>query len=246
MTTAAEDGDSPARAQYLRIKDELLQRYVLGSPADQALPSERKLATIFGVTRVTVRRAIDRLEQDGLVYRVQGGGTYCVGPGVAKSLRLTSFTEDMAARGRRATSKVLSVQVKPAGEEVGAKLRLSPGTPVLEIRRLRLAEGEPMCLEVSSWPADLVPGLERRDVSGSMYETVEREYGVKIAWAEQVVDATVLSPADAQLIGVAPFSPALRASRVSFESRGRRVECAITTYRADQYSLRFTVRRDSE
>ncbi|MDR1393020.1 MAG: GntR family transcriptional regulator [Bifidobacteriaceae bacterium] len=229
--------------QYLAIKDELLRRYVQGKSADSPLPAERALASEFSVTRVTMRRAIDELEADGLVYRVQGGGTFCVGPGVAKSLKLTSFTEDMVARGRRPGSVVLSAEVKPAVQEVASSLGLSPGTAVAEIRRLRTADGEAMCLEVSSWPSSVVPGLERKDLSGSTYRILEKDYGVRLGWAEQVVDAIVLSPDQATLLGVAPFSAALRATRVSFDSRGGRIEHCVTTYRADKYSLRFTVRR---
>jgi GntR family transcriptional regulator len=229
----------------LAIKGELFRRHVQGASADSALPSERSLALEFGVTRVTVRRAINELESDGLVYRVQGGGTFTVGPGVAKSLKLTSFSEDMLARGHTPGSVVLSAEVKPAEQEVATRLGVSPGTPVVQIRRLRTADGESMCLEVSSWPAAVVPGLERRDLSGSTYGIIEREYGLKLGWAEQVVEAVVLNLEDAALLGVPPFSAALRATRVAFEARGQRIEHCITTYRADKYSLRFTVRRQS-
>jgi DNA-binding GntR family transcriptional regulator len=232
------------RPKYQQIKESLLADYIEGQPAGHMLPPERVLAQEFGVTRVTLRRAIDELEADGLVYRVQGGGTYCVGPAIAKSLKLTSFSEDIRARGRKPSSVVLHVGVTPAGEEAGRALRLSPSAPVLEIRRLRRADGEPMCLEACALPAESVPGLADLDLTGSLYELVGREFGLHHSWAEQLVEATVLGPEDAKLLGVPAFSAALRATRVSYDARGKAIEYCVTTYRADRYSLRFAIRRD--
>lgn len=244
MTTTRPAPDGATRAKYLQIKDTLAHEYIDGKPAGSPLPPERVLAQDFGVTRVTVRRAIDELESDGLVYRVQGGGTYSVGPSIAKSLRLTSFSEDVRARGRTPSSALLDVSVGPAGDEVGRNLRLSPSDLVVTVRRLRMADGEPMCLEVCSLAAQSVPGLEDLDLTGSLYELLSERYGVAPTRAEQLVEATVLDEEDAELLTVAPFSPALRATRISYDSRGGPVEYCVTTYRADRYSLRFAVRRD--
>jgi len=243
----ADDGSAaaqPVRAKYLQIKDTLLHDYVDGKPAGSTLPPERVLAQEFGVTRVTVRRAIDELESDGLVYRIQGGGTYTVGPSIAKSLRLTSFSDDVRARGRTPSSQVLDVSRGPAGDEIGRSLRLSPRDPVVTVRRLRMADGEPMCLEVCALPADLVPGIEEDDLTGSLYVLLSRRYGLEPARAEQVIEATVLDEQEAAMLTVPPFSAALRATRTSYDVRGGPVEFAVTTYRSDRYSLRFAVRRD--
>ncbi|GAB2453457.1 GntR family transcriptional regulator [Xylanimonas ulmi] len=242
--TAEPGVTAPPRSKYLQIKDALLEAYIDGKPAGSALPPERVLAADFGVTRVTVRRAIDELESDGLVYRVQGGGTYSVGPSIAKSLRLTSFSEDVRARGRTPSSRLLEVAHGAAGDEVGRSLHLSPGDGVVTVRRLRMADGEPMCLEVCALAAATVPGLEDLDLTGSLYELLERHYGIAPTRAEQLIEATVLDEHDAAMLGVPPFSAALRATRTSYDSRGGPVEYAVTTYRADRYSLRFAVRRD--
>lgn len=241
--TRPQADHQPHRPRYLQIRDDLYAKYVEGRQADALLPPERTLAEEFGVARATLRKAIDELADEGLVYRIQGGGTYCVGPGIAKSLKLTSFSEDIRARGWTPSSRVLSASVVPAAEAVCWRLRLSPGHRIVEIRRLRLADGEPMCLEVCSLPAELVPGLEERDLKGSLYELLAGEYGLEASWAEQDVVATVLSPEDADMLGVAPFSPALRAERVSFDARSAPIEYAVSTYRADRYTLRYAVRR---
>ncbi|WP_425955919.1 GntR family transcriptional regulator [Xylanimonas sp. McL0601] len=234
----------PERSKYLQIKDSLLHDYVDGKPAGSTLPPERVLAQDFAVTRVTVRRAIDELESDGLVYRIQGGGTYTVGPSIAKSLRLTSFSEDIRARGRTPSSQVLEVSHGPAGDEIGRSLHLSPRDLVVTVRRLRMADGEPMCLEVCSLAAALVPGIEDEDLTGSLYGLLSRRYGLEPARAEQLIEATVLDEREAAMLAVPSFSAALRATRTSYDARGGAVEFAVTTYRADRYSLRFAVRRD--
>ncbi|ACZ31140.1 transcriptional regulator, GntR family [Xylanimonas cellulosilytica DSM 15894] len=244
MTKNDASATAPVRAKYLQIKDSLLQDHVEGKPAGTALPPERVLAQDFGVTRVTVRRAIDELESDGLVYRIQGGGTYTVGPSIAKSLRLTSFSEDVRARGRTPSSEVLEVSQGPAGDEVGRSLHLSPMDTVVTIRRLRMADGEPMCLEVCALPARLAPGIEEEDLTGSLYAILSGRYGLEPARAEQVIEATVLDEREAGMLAVPPFSAALRATRTSYDTRGGPIEFAVTTYRADRYSLRFAVRRD--
>jgi GntR family transcriptional regulator len=244
MTSTRPAAAVPSRPKYLQIKDSLLTHYIEGQPAGHMLPPERVLAQDFEVTRVTVRRAIDELEADGLVYRVQGGGTFCVGPAIAKSLKLTSFSEDIRARGRKPSADVLHVGVQPAGEDAGRALRLSPGDPIVAVRRLRRADGEPMCLEACALPAESVPGLPDLDLTGSLYELIGERFGLVPSWAEQTVEATVLSPEDAGLLAVPPFSAALRATRVSYDGRGRAIEHAVTTYRADRYSMRFAIRRD--
>lgn len=244
MTANPSTSVTAKRPKYQQIKASLLADHIDGQPAGHPLPPERVLAQDFGVTRVTLRRAIDELEADGLVYRVQGGGTYCVGPAIAKSLKLTSFSEDIRARGRKPSSVVLHVGLAPAGEEAGRALRLSPSDRVLQIRRLRRADGEPMCLEACALAAASVPGLPDMDLTGSLYELIGREFGLHPSWAEQLVEATVLGPDDARLLAVPPFSAALRATRVSYDPRGRAIEYCVTTYRADRYSMRFAVRRD--
>jgi GntR family transcriptional regulator len=244
MTSGGFETSVAKRPKYLQIKESLLTRYIEGQPAGHLLPPERVLAEDFGVTRVTLRRAVDELEADGLVYRVQGGGTYCVGPAIAKSLKLTSFSEDVRARGRKPSSDVLHVGIQPAGEESGLALRLSPGDPIVAIRRLRRADGEPMCLESCALSAESVPGLQDLDLTGSLYELIGSRYGLVASWAEQTVEAKVLSPEDAGLLAVPPFSAALRATRVSYDGRGRAIEHCVTIYRADRYALRFAVKRD--
>src|ERR671933_1700 len=133
----------------------------------QAIPSERRLSSELGISRLTVRAALDDLVRDGYLERRQGSGTFVSEPKIAQQLTLTSFSEDMRRRGMVAGSRTIELRETHAGATVGRALSVSPDARVTLIRRLRLADGEPMALETLHVPAELVPGLtrERRTVN---------------------------------------------------------------------------------
>ena len=237
-----------AGPQRAGTKSAQLRAYLLGliegelSPHDK-MPTERELAETFGVTRLTVRRALDQLDYEGRVYRTQGAGTFVSEPRIAKSVELTSFTDDMRARGLTPGSQSVSVVEIPAGAEIGARLGISPRDHVAHIFRIRTADGEPMCLENTYIPAGLAPGLAQRPIEGSLYQTLTEAYSLRIEKAEQSVHATVLDPDAATALGVPEFSPAFKVSRVAYDARNRRIEYAESIYRADRYSYDFVIYR---
>lgn len=236
--------DETVRPKYLRIKDEIQAKYVQGQPGNHSIPAERLLAREFGVSRMTVRRAVEKLEAETLVYRIQGGGTYTVEPGIVKSVKLSSFSEDIRARGMSPSSKVLLEEHSQADRNASWHLKISPGTEVFVLRRLRLANGEPMCLEEVTVPSQYVPDIKKLDLSGSFYEVLQRRYRLCPAWADQVVSAIVLEPKDVELLGVAPYSPALKIIRVTYDAKGRRIETSTSIYRGDKYTLHYSARRN--
>ena len=229
-------------------KHELLRSAVLGlieqdPRRDRALPSERDLATEYGVSRMTARMVIEELADQGFVYRVQGRGTFVNRPWVSKSLALTSFTEDMLARGMRPSTRVAACDERPAGAAAGQDLEISPAEPVICLRRVRLADGSPICLETVQLPAKLVPGLASLPLTGSLYDLLSSRYRIRVMHAEQRIRATVLEPDEAELLEVTPVSPALLVERVSSDKAGRPVERARSLYRADRYDYRVAVDR---
>ncbi|MBN9317510.1 MAG: GntR family transcriptional regulator [Devosia sp.] len=225
-----------------------LRAYLLGLidgelKPHEKLPTERELAESFGVTRLTVRRALDQLGYEGRVYRTQGAGTFVSEPRIAKSVELTSFTQDMRARGLVPGSLETQVEEIPAGAEIGARLALSPREHVAHLFRVRTADGEPMCIEHTYIPAKIAPGLAARAIEGSLYQLLTETYHLKVEKAEQSIHATVLDPPLAKLLGVPEFSPAFKVQRVAYDARNQRIEYAESVYRADRYSYDFIIYR---
>src|SRR6266480_6963445 len=145
----------------------------------QAIPSERRLSGELGVSRLTLRAALDDLVREGFLVRRHGSGTFVSEPKIAQQLTLTSFSEDMRRRGMVPGSRTIELRELHAGATVGRALNVSPAARVLLIRRLRLADGESMAIETLHLPAAIAPGLTRADLEdASVYELLEQRYGV--------------------------------------------------------------------
>src|SRR5262249_35853877 len=156
---------------------------------------------------MTARMVIEELADQGFVYRVQGRGTFVNRRRVSKSPALTSFTEDMLARGMRPGTRVVLCDERPAGAAVGQDLQISPAEPVICLRRVRFADGSPICLETVQLLAKLVPGLTQLPLTGSLYDLLSSRYRIRVMHAEQRITATVLEPDEAELLEVPPASP---------------------------------------
>lgn len=204
----------------------------------QAIPSERRLCEQLGVSRLTLRAALDDLVREGHLTRRHGSGTYVSRPKIAQPLTLTSFSEDMRRRGMVPGSRTLELAVVPAGARLGRRLQLSPEDSVVRVKRLRLADGEPMALEVLHVPAALVPGLTQADLENrSFYELMEERYGVVISSATQTIEPTVTSAEESEALGVPLHSPAFLFERTTLTAGGRPMEFVRSFYRGDRYQL---------
>ncbi|WP_084958423.1 GntR family transcriptional regulator [Thermoactinospora rubra] len=229
--------------KYERLRRTLVELIETRLAPHDPLPSERELMQRYGVSRMTVREAIERLVRDGRVYRVQGSGTFVADAGkITKSLTLSSFSEDIRARRMVPGGKLLLMEREPADVNVARDLFVEPGAPVVHLRRLRTADGEPMCLENVWIPEDLVPGLVGLGEVDSLYGRLEQA-GAAPEYADQTISATVVTPEQAELLGVPNNFPALEVSRVAYDARGRAVERGISVYRADRYDFRVTIAR---
>ncbi|HEY4028322.1 MAG TPA: GntR family transcriptional regulator [Candidatus Dormibacteraeota bacterium] len=204
----------------------------------QAIPSERRLCEQLGVSRLTLRAALDDLVREGHLTRRQGSGTYVSRPKIAQPLTLTSFSEDMRRRGMVPGSRTLELRTVPAGARLGRRLQLSPEALVVRVMRLRLADGEPMALEVLHVPAALVPGLTQADLENrSFYELMEERYGVVISSATQTIEPTVTSAEESEALGVPLHSPAFLFERTTLTTSGQPMEFVRSFYRGDRYQL---------
>jgi GntR family transcriptional regulator len=232
---------STSTAKHESLRRALSRMIDEGMAPHQVLPSERELMQRFNVSRMTVRRAVERLAQEGRVYRVQGAGTFVAEAStISKSLHLTSFSEDIRARRMVPDSRLLVMEQTGADLTCARDLFVEPGTALIHLERLRTADGEPMCLENVWLPRSLVPGLLEEGHPQSLYTWLER-VGAVPETADQTI---VLETRQAELLGVPPHFPALQVERVTRDARGRAVERAVSLYRADRYDFRLTVSRE--
>ena len=203
-----------------------------------SIPSERQLAGDLGVSRLTVRAALDELVREGYLLRRRGAGTFVAEPKVAKEMTITSFSEDMRGRGFTPGSRTLELQVVPAGARLGRILHVSPAEPVIVAKRLRLADGEPMAIELLHVRESLFPGLSAVDLEDdSFYDLLTRRYGIEIVGGEQTVEPTVTDEEESETLGVPLHSPALLFERVTRSPTGEIVEFTISIYRGDRYRI---------
>ena len=213
---------------------ELLESLTVGD----AIPSERQLGVDLGVSRLTVRAALDELVREGYLVRRRGAGTFVAAPKVAKGNDITSFSDDMRARGLTPASRTLDLRVVPAGARLGRMLHVSPSEPVLTVKRLRFADGEPMAIELLHVRESLVPGLSARDLElSSFYELLVSRYEIAIAGGTQTVEPTVTNEEESSALGVPLHSPALLFERITRAVTGDVVEFTSSTYRGDRYRL---------
>jgi GntR family transcriptional regulator len=228
--------------KYVTIRSKLLEEIRRQEP-HAVLPTERDLADRYAVSRMTVRRAIRELVDEGLLYAVSGQGTFVSDPRISKRLELMSFSEEIRSRGLEPGSRIIDARETEAGEHVAEQLEIPPGNPVYEIVRVRLADELPMCLEWAYLPQRLFPELLEHDLSASLYEVLRLRYRVQISQAEQNLKAVSLSKIEADLLAVSARSPALRVARVLVDRRGRLIEYSVSLYRGDRYDFSLSVRR---
>jgi GntR family transcriptional regulator len=203
-----------------------------------AIPAERLLSLELGVSRLTVRAALDDLVREGRLTRRRGAGTFVAEPKVAKGMTITSFSDDMRRRGLTPGSRTLDFRTIPAGARLGRILHVSPSEPVLSVKRLRLADGEPMAVELLHVREALFPGLTARDLEqSSFYDLVGQRYGIEIVGGTQTVEPTVTNEEESTALGVPIHSPALLFERVTRAPDGEIIEFTSSIYRGDRYRL---------
>lgn len=203
-----------------------------------ALPSERDLASRLGVSRVTVRQALRVLEEQGLLVRRQGSGTFVASPRIEQPLSaLTGFSEDMRARGLTPGGHVLGLErTRPTPQEA-MNLAVSPLAEVVRLRRLRTADHEPLAIETSTVPVTVVGDLYPQDMQDRSLYSVMRERGHAPDRAMQHLRACEADPDTARLLHVAPGTALLATERVTWDRGGNVLEYARALYRGDRYDF---------
>jgi GntR family transcriptional regulator len=234
------DARSPV-PKYFQLREILLDLIEHELDVDAPVPSERELASRYGLSRMTARQAVEHLVSEGRLYRVQGKGTFVARPKIDIPLRLTSFTADMQARGMTPGARDLGRTTVPATTAVARELGVAAGEPVHVIERLRTADGVPMALERSHIPAYLCPDLLERSLDNqSLYDLLATAYGVVLDRGDQVIEAGIADRGDASLLELPQGSAVLLLQRRCWAGHVS-VEYAVSTYRADRYQLRASL-----
>lgn len=229
---------SDAGPLYVQLRKRIEGGIATGFLApDLPLPPEREVASLTGLSRVTVRKAIAELVERGLIVQRQGSGSYVAParPRVEQSLsRLTSFSEDMARRGFRSEVRWLERGLfLPSPDEV-LILGLGADDQVARLARLRLADGRPMAIERAALPPDVLPNP--LDVTASLYEVLGQR-GLRPVRAMQKISAINLSAEDSALLEVRPQAAGLRIERIAYLAEGRTIELTRSIYRGDAYDF---------
>ncbi|MDP9799507.1 GntR family transcriptional regulator [Catenuloplanes nepalensis] len=218
---------------------ELLRELIDGREPGDMMPSERHLSERFGVSRPTLRAAIEDLTRDGLLVRSHGRGTFTPPRKISQELAPASagnFTVPPAEGDWR--SEVIDFRIEPAGARLGRRMERSPGESLRYIQRVRVVDGAPMAIERIRIPAELVPGLVPADVeTGSLYQLLRMRYEVVVADAVQTTEPTVTDAEESRLLGVPLHAPALLFERTTRDTSGRVVEFARSIYRGDRYRI---------
>jgi GntR family transcriptional regulator len=203
------------------------------------IPTESELVNQYKVSRITIRKVLDMLAKEGLIVRERGRGTHVAFPRLEHVMtRIVSFTDDMRQRGFEAGTKVLFAGLLPAPEGIARQLGIREGAELARIDRLRLADGEPMCVEQSYIVHALMPGILNHDFAArSLREVKLGEYGIRWSRARQTIQAILAPPELSHLLSIKTNAALLHIERVSFSQNDVPVEFLRVFYRADRYIL---------
>lgn len=228
-------------ALYRQMADDLERSIREGALKPLArLPSEQELMVQYGVSRVTVRKAMDHLEQKNLVVRRQGRGTYVAGPLVRQDLS-APFYEALASRGMRFTPQLLEYELVTPSERVAAALRL-PGSPVARATRVYSVADTPIGVAIAHMPPELMDRLTREQVAElSGYAQLQLAFGVKVAYAQLHIRAQCCGAGPGAILGIHPSEPLLILDRTSFTADDRPVEHTEFFLRSDAYEFGLTI-----
>lgn len=225
---------------YHQLRVLLQQKIESGSlEPNVRLPSEDAIAVRCRISKITVRQALLDLEHAGFIKRYQGRGTFVANQRVQQGPRkLSSFTGEMQLRGLASSSQVLEQRILASDTSLAEKLEVRKGEDLFLLRRVRLAAGEPMGIQTAYLPLSLVPGIEGLDFTQpSLYDVLQRKYGLKASSARETHFAVALKRAEAKILGLKSGAPALAAERVTRLSDGRLLEYVESVMAAERYQI---------
>jgi len=228
---------------YYQLMDIIIAMIEEGNlKEDDKLPSERELCEIYDISRSTVRQAVQKLEEEGYIYRIHGKGTF-VSPERFKQdlLRFYSFTEEMKKIGKVPSSKVLDFKIIECNEKLARKMNLNIKDKIYEFTRLRLADNQPMMLEISYVPYNRFPGLTKEELEKhAMYDIFTTEHNVTFTHAEEILKSVIVRQDEADLLEYSSDLPGMMIERLTHEHNNV-IEYTKSIARGDRFKYRVAL-----
>lgn len=256
MTSAAVPASSnltpvrrlPEQPLHARIQRALRERILDGRhPPMSRLPSESELCARYGASRITVRTALGNLQKEGLIFTLQGKGSFVAKPKTYQDVtQLTGLAESLSARGYEVLNQLQALAFRRAEPAVAERLALPAKARVCAIRRLRLVNREPVSLELTWLPEALGRQVQRADLATrDIFLVLENDCGVALGHADLAIDATLADMELAQALRIDEGAPVLRIERLTHDTDGRPVDHELLYYRADAFQYRLRAQRRS-
>ena len=229
-------------AIYEWLSDQITTKALL--PGDK-IPNENDLAARFGVHRMTVRQAIDKLVNDHMLVRMRGKGTFLLSdkkPQLTRSLEtISTFHDDITRAGLDPRYKTLEARILPADAVVAERLGIPPGTDVVSLYRLMLASNVPLALEQCYLPADAFSGLLERPLDSILYEIIITEYKMSLNYSRNEIGAVIPTDSEKKLLKIDDQCACLWVEGVVFSDEGKAVEFSRALYRGDKYTFKCSI-----
>lgn len=227
---------------YLQLMELLINKIETGMSEDEQLPSEREICDCYQVSRSTVRQALDELEKDGYIYKLQGKGTFVSPKGVDQDLaKFYSFTEEMKKLGKNPKSEIMGFEIIEATGKIKESLNVKERDLVFKITRIRKADDMPMLYEISYLPYERFEDLVKTDLeTKAMYEIFKNKFNVSISKAEESFQPIITSKLESYYLGISEGAPSLKIERLTYEDKNI-IEYTISICRGDKFKYKVTL-----
>ena len=230
---------------YYQIRENIREKINSNEyPPNSMIPSEAELCEHYGVSRVTVRRAILDLVQEGLLNRGKGKGTFVTeNYGLTTMNGVQSFTQELLGLNMRPSARLLGCKVRVADRLLRSALELNEGEQVVTISRLRLVNNEPCMVEVMNFPYRLVPGIEKEDLNQSIYHLLKNNYQCEVVYAKDIMEPIIIGEYESKLLELTMPSAGMRTNRLGYDSNRNPIEYSTHIIPGKKCTLVFDHRK---
>ncbi|MBA2898111.1 GntR family transcriptional regulator [Clostridium beijerinckii] len=240
MSTINKNSNIPLYVQLMNI---LIEKIESSMEENEKLDSEREICKKYAVSRTTVREALDELEKNNYIYKVQGKGNF-ISPRVVEQdlIKVSSFTEEMKKRGKNPTSKLLNFEIMEANSKVSKKLNIEKNELVYKISRIRIADNIPMIYEMTYLPYERFKQLTKDMIEKNpLYEILKNTFNISITSAEEVIESVLINKLESVYLEIPQGQAGLKFERIAYE-QNEIVEYTITIARGDKYRYRVCLK----